>query len=617
MKQEELSILNVINNKTDVNQKDIAKMCGVSVGKINYMINPLIEQKYINRKRVGKSTRYYLTEKGIESLKQGLSSLQDNRVNIHHRSFKPIKQAVILAAGQRKELQNPAGLADLDGQVLLERNVEILKRNGIETIVMVTGYKKELFTRFSEDESITIVENDQYKWTGTMISLACAAKYITDDFLLWESDILIEEYAISKLLNHEERDCVLITNESGSGDEAFVEIRNGNLYKITKDIHQLNKIDGEMVGISKISYNMFKRLLTEFKDNRNPYVNYEYLLLDAARHYKLGYLKIPDAVWAEIDTPQQYHNVVNFVYPRLKRKEAEYQKQQIKEILREALQLNEEEPFTIEPFGGMTNKNYKVTLRNKEYVLRIPGNCTENMINRYEEKFNARIASDLGIDTPIFYFNEHTGVKVAEMIPDAETLNAKSAKRQEHMHLTAELLRTLHTSQAVMKNRFDVFEKIEEYELLLKQANGENFSDYKETRAAVMRMKDIYEALDVTLTPCHNDTLPENFVKSGSGRMYLIDWEYSGMNDPMWDVAAHSLECNFSPEEEELFLQLYFGQPAEEKIKTRILLNKIFQDFLWSIWTQIKEAQGDDFGTYGIDRYNRAKANLTQLFERV
>ncbi len=83
------------------------------------------------------------------------------------------------------------------------------------------------------------------------------------------------------------------------------------------------------------------------------------------------------------------------------------------------------------------------------------------------------------------------------------------------------------------------------------------------------------------IKPCHNDTVPENFVKDINERMYLIDWEYSGLNDPMWDLAAHSIECDFSEDDEELFLNLYFNNLIEDKHKIRILVYKICQDFLW------------------------------------
>ena len=85
------------------------------------------------------------------------------------------------------------------------------------------------------------------------------------------------------------------------------------------------------------------------------------------------------------------------------------------------------------------------------------------------------------------------------------------------------------------------------------------------------------------------------------------------MNDPMWDVAAHCLENGFNEDEEELFLKTYFNGNPKEVYKTRVLVNKIYQDFLWSLWTKVKEASGDDFGAYGIERYNRAKQNLIVL----
>ena len=81
----------------------------------------------------------------------------------------------------------------------------------------------------------------------------------------------------------------------------------------------------------------------------------------------------------------------------------------------------------------------------------------------------------------------------------------------------------------------------------------------------------------------------------------------------MWDIAAHILECEFNEDEEELFLSIYFNNEVKENHRARILIYKICQDFLWSIWTNIKESKGDDFGSYGQDRYNRAKLNLKKI----
>lgn len=106
--------------------------------------------------------------------------------------------------------------------------------------------------------------------------------------------------------------------------------------------------------------------------------------------------------------------------------------------------------------------------------------------------------------------------------------------------------------------------------------------------------------------------MPENFIKSGED-IYLIDWEYSGMNDPMWDLAAHSLESGFSKNEEKEFLSFYFPNGITKEELLRIQIHKICQDFLWSIWTILKEAKGVSFGDYGINRYKRAIKLMGEL----
>jgi len=612
MEQQVFQILEAINQNAHLNQKKLSEICGISVGKVNYLIHDLVNDDYIYSEKKGRNISYFLTQKGMELLERGIEEFHYKKVKIHQEPLTEIKQAVILAAGARNDFGKPAGLMPIEDTTLLKRNIDILQENGINQIVIVTGYQKETFQEMPELSQVQFVHNPKYKWTGSMASLALAHELISEDFLLIEDDILIEERAIKELLDHPQRDTVLIADESGSGDEAFVEIRNGYLFKISKDIHQFNHVDGEMIGVSKLSYEVFTKMVEEYrKSNKNPYLNYEYMLLDVARHYNIGYLKMHNLVWGEIDSLKHYETVTNKIYPILKRKEAEFRENQIKGYFIEALDLEEHDIQEIQPFGGMTNKNFKVLAGDKEYVLRIPGNGTEQMINRKEEKVNAAIASRLGIDTELIYFNEETGVKIAELIPNAETLNSKTAKRHDNMLLTTALLRKLHTSGVTMANEFNVFQKISEYEELMKQANGRPYPHYDEVRAQVMVLRNIYEGMNITLTPCHNDLVAENLVKSGPDKVYLIDWEYAGMNDPMWDVAAHLLECEFSPEDEELFLTLYLQtETIPLEIQQRVLMNKIFQDFLWSIWTIVKEAKGDDFGTYGMDRFNRARRNL-------
>lgn len=609
MDEEYLRLLSIINNDKNLSQRGLAKKACVSIGKANNMIKRLMEKEYIHIEKSGKKLCYILSEDGISLLEESFKDNYLKKIILHEGGRKVIKQAVILAAGEREEFSIPVGSLPLPNEAIVERALNILEINGIKDIIIVTGYKSEYYEELAKRRGVKTVKNPRYKWTGTMPSLACAKDFIKDDFLLIESDLIFEERLIEEVINTPKRDLVVITNESGSGDEAFVEIRKGHLFKMSKDKHQLNKIDGEMIGVSKLSLDVFNKMMEEFKYNTNPYLNYEYSLLDVSRNYDIGYLKLDDIIWGEVDNKEHYEKVTKRIYPRIKRRDDQAKEANIKASIVKALDIDENEISNIIPSGGMTNKNYKVNIKDETYVLRIAGAGTDDMINRVEEKRNSILASSLNIDTEILYLDEFSGLKIAKFIENAETLTGESAKKEENMRLTTDILKRLHTSGLKFENTFDVFEKIELYEKLLEKAKGKNFEDYYEVKEKVMKLQYLLKELDVEILASHNDTVPENFVKN-ENRIYLIDWEYSGMNDPMWDLAAHSLECNFSKKDEELFLNIYFNGEPEEKFKKRVLIYQICQDFLWTTWTNIKEAKGDDFGSYGVDRYNRAKKNL-------
>ena len=608
--QSTIKLLKEINRRSGINQRTLSAKCKISLGKVNSLIENLEFNKLIIKEVKGREHRYSITKKGLEFLEKEIRNNKEEQLELHIKQDIIVNQAIILAAGMNRNFDIPVSNLQINDTTLIERNINILRKNGIEDIIVISGYKSDLLKEKLINSDITIIENQDYKWTGTMESLATAATFINGDFILIEGDIVIEESGIKELIEYPSRDCILITVESGSGDEAFVEIRDKKIYKISKDIAQLNRIDGEMIGVSKISYEFYMKMLELYKDNHNPYMNYEYMMLDISRTYSLNYLKIDNLLWHEIDNKQHYEYVKNKLLKRIDKKEKSALVKNLKKIICECMNIKENEINKIFPIGGMTNKNYKVCINDKAYVLRIPGNGTEDMISRKEEIRNAVYANKIGVDAELVYFNEETGVKISNFIENAQTLSPEAAKKQHNMKMVCNLLRTLHNSKEKMDNDFNIYEKIEKYESLYKKAYGLFNEDYYQVKDKVYYLKNIMNELDVLYTPCHNDTIAENFIKSSENKMYLIDWEYAGMNDPMWDIAAHSLENNFTEDEEELFLKIYFEGKVEEKYKKRILINKIYQDFLWSIWANVKEAKGDDFGNYGLDRYNRAKKNL-------
>lgn len=616
MLEDRLELLKTLNENFNINQRELAKRTNMSLGKVNSVLKDFTMDGFIDRITNNRGTLYKVTEKGMKFLEENIASAKNTRLKLHEEEKKVVKEAVILAAGKAEDFGKPVGMLNIEDFRLIDRTINILKENGITKIVIVTGYESKYYEDyFKNSKNITLVKSDTYRWTGTMHSLSLAKEYVNDDFLLIENDLIFEGRAIKELVESKNHDCILFTNESGSGDEAFVQIRDNHLYKMSKDIHQFNRIDGEMIGITKISYKLYQMMLEEFKENVNPYLNYEYVLLDVARDYNIGFVKIDDLAWGDADSKKEYEKIKNHLYPTIRRRELSYEINSIKNIVCEALKVENNDITEVTPAGGMTNKNYRICVKGNRYILRVAGTGTEQMINRNTEMFNSAIASEKGYNVEVPYFNLETGVKISKFIENAETLTHRSVKKEENLKQVTDILRNLHESKDFhMDNEFNVFRELEKYENILRGDDGEFFDDYEEVREKVMALEEELKVCNRVFVPSHNDLVSENLVKDTEGRIYLIDWEYSGINDDMWDLAALSLENEFSDDDIELMFRLYFkGKEADKNSRRRLLIHQICQDTLWAVWTLIKEAEGDDFGTYGIDRYNRAKEYLKKL----
>ena len=301
-----------IINEQNLSQRAMAKEIGVSLGKMNMLINKCVKEEYIIKYINGKKVKYAVTDKGFELLRQNINFIKKEQLSISRDSNKKINTAVILAAGKKNDFNvSPAGLF-INGEMLLNRSIKILKDCGITKVIVVLGYGKDIIKENLEDSNdIVLIENNDYENTGSMSSLELVKNYIDDDFILVEGDLYFEPKGILELINSAKRECLVITNVSESGDEGFVQLKNDCLFKLGKDIHQFNRVDGEMIGISKISYKLFELMIKEYKENMNKLLNYEYILLDVSRDFKVRCIKIKDFKWGEIDNKDQYYTLKN------------------------------------------------------------------------------------------------------------------------------------------------------------------------------------------------------------------------------------------------------------------------------------------------------------------
>ena len=524
-----------------------------------------------------------------------------------------MKTAVILTARKERDSELPYPLMPFtDGICLMDRNLSILREYGYERIFIVAGFRGELFRKY-EAPDVTLVFNKDYEFTSSMGSLALCKNLIDSDFILVEGDTFFEKVVIGMMSVIPDGNCISMTEESGSGDECFVETKHGFVTKITKDKHRVCNFEGEMIGVTRISLSTYNKLIEAWKKSTNPYLNYEYLLMDVTDPLDRPYIRFRNVIWGDVDCKEDFKRLQNSLYRALRRKENPFDEENLRQHLKVIFPDKDTSKAQITQIGGMSNKNFKITLDNKSYVLRVPGNGAEGMVERSNEEFNAMEACKLGINPEIRYFDSKSGVKLADFIENAETLNAATIQRHGNMRKIASIYKTIHDSHIRLKNEFNIFQEIEKYDRLISCADARMYEGWESVRPKVMALEGYLNTLGVDLKPCHNDALYENFIKATDGTIYLIDWEYSGMNDPMADFAALFIEAGFKKENEDYILDKYFEGVVPENAREKILCYEILWDYLWAQWTVIKEAKGDDFGTYGIDRFNRALSNLKRI----
>jgi 2-aminoethylphosphonate-pyruvate transaminase len=239
-----------------------------------------------------------------------------------------VKTAVILAAGLGTRLKDrtkskPKGFLELEGRSLIERSVENLLSAGIENIYIGTGYLSEFYDRFAEkNPRIGTIKSDKYESTSSMYTLYNMREKLLDDFLLLESDLLYEKEALSELLNDPEEDIILASGKTGSDDEVFIQTNSSsNLLNMSKVPEELDSLDAELVGISKVSRGRYAAMCREYELLQNPKIDYEYIFVQTAKEKPLRVKKIEQLIWCEIDDESHLYRAETKILPKIKEKE--------------------------------------------------------------------------------------------------------------------------------------------------------------------------------------------------------------------------------------------------------------------------------------------------------
>ncbi|MFM1652598.1 NTP transferase domain-containing protein [Brevibacillus sp. B_LB10_24] len=243
-----------------------------------------------------------------------------------------IKTAVIVAAGMGKRLGSrtngrPKGFLIIDEKPIIEHSIAKLLEAGIDKIVIGTGYVSEMYEHLaSQYPQIQCVCNERYESTGSMYTLYQLKDYISEDFLLLESDLIYEKKALRRLLEEERQDVILASTFTHSGDEVFIETDEDHyLVNLSKRAEDLGSIYAELVGITKLSYTAFEalcRYVAKILPTAST-LDYENALIGISKDVKLFVQRLHDLAWCEVDDESHWNRAALQIYPLIQAREAD------------------------------------------------------------------------------------------------------------------------------------------------------------------------------------------------------------------------------------------------------------------------------------------------------
>jgi len=263
-------------------------------------------------------------------------------------------------------------------------------------------------------------------------------------------------------------------------------------------------------------------------------------------------------------------------------------------------------PIEIEPLsGGITNRNFKVLVGGDAYVLRIGGKDTELLgIDRHAEHAAALAAAAAGVGPEVVTFA--AGALVTRFI-GGRTLTDEEMRSPETLALIATMLKAFHDGPAVPA-RFDSVEVVKTYAATAAERGVEIPEAYERALAIAARIERLRGPQP--LRPCHNDLLNANFIFDGE-RVWIVDWEYAGMGDVLFDLANFSVNNGLRPDEDDALLVAYFGTRDEAAALTAMRFMSDFREAMWGVVQQgISELDFDfvDYAQTHFDRLERTAA---------
>lgn len=553
-----------------INQRILSETSGHSLGVVNRSLKRLISAGYIN-------------EEG------GLTP----RSNSLFKSHAP-HNAIILAAGFGMRmvpinLSTPKAFLEVNGEPIIERQIKQLHEVGVTDITVVVGFMKEKFDYLIDEYGVELVVNPDYASKNNLHSLALVADRISNTYII-PSDIWCDRNPFKP---HEMYSWYMVSDLVDEDSDVRVN-RKMELVKISE------KSGGNaMIGISYILEEDAEGIREKIKematdpDHDNDF--WEVVL------YKEDRMTIPARV-------VQASNIVEInTYEQLRELDgdSDHLKSDALDTIAKVLGCKMEEIADISVLKkGMTNRSFLFSVHGQKYIMRIPGEGTDQLINRREEVDVYRTIKGKGLcDDPV-YINPVNGYKITKFLEGVRVCDAENIK---DLKRCMEKLHYFHNLNLSVPHTFDIFGQIDFYEGLWGDTPSA-YRDYKKTKENVLSLKAFIDGMDKDWCLTHIDAVPDNFLFYGEDdALQLTDWEYSGMQDPHVDLAMFAIYSYYNKKQIDRLMNIYFGSEPDHKIKAKIYCYVAACGLLWSNWTEYKSTLGVEFGEYGLRQYRYAK----------
>ena len=571
MNIQEADVLRTLLDKPYVNQRILSESTGHSLGVINRSIRNLTEDGYLNNK-------VQLTKKAKDIIRESSP-----------------KNAVILAAGFGMRmvpinLSTPKALIEINGEVLIERVINHLHEAGITDITVVVGFMKESFEYLIDEFGVDLVVNSDYAVRNNLHSLSLVKDRIHNTYIV-PCDI----WCRNNPFNRAELYSWYTVSESEDEESTVRVNRKNELVKVTD-----KEPGNRMIGIAYVmgdESDIVRANLAKTDDDGHADCFWEETLMSRDRFIlPAKVLSASEAV--EINTYEQLREIDS---------DSNHLKSDAIKTITEVLDCREKDITDINVLKkGMTNRSFIFSVRKKKYIMRIPGEGTEKLINRKQEADVYRTISGLGLcDDPVF-IDPVTGFKITSYLEGIRTCDPDN---EEDLEKCMAKLKAFHDMKLKVEHVFDVFGQMDFYEKLW-DGTPSVYRDYKKTKANVLSLKPFVDGLKKNFCLTHIDAVPDNFLFYKKGRkedLQLTDWEYSGMQDPHVDIAMFCIYSLYDKSQCDRLIDIYFNGKCDKKTRAKIYCYISMCGLLWSNWCEYKRKLGVEFGEYSLRQYRFAK----------